>query len=78
MEMFIDEVRGNLFRSIPRLGINISAETSTDNVTSIARVNITSATSTFRIIHEIHPNIDGEDGRMITATFNFNYTQGES
>ena len=78
MDMLIGEVRKNGFRSIPRLGIDISVETSTENVINIARVNIINATSTFRIIHKIHPNIDGTDGRMISATFNFNYAQGKS
>ena len=79
MEMLIGEVRDNNFKSIPQLGINISVETSTDNVINIARMNITSAISTFRIVHEILTIIDGENayGRLIAATFNFNYTQGK-
>ena len=77
METLIGEVRDNNFKLIPQLGINISVETSTDNVINIARVNIINATSTFQIIHEINRNIDGADGIMISAMFNFNYTQGK-
>ena len=73
----IGEISGNNSEPITPPGIDISVKTSNDLTTNIARVNITSANSRFRIVHEIHPDIDGENGRMIAVTFNFNYTQGE-
>ena len=75
---FIDEIRGNISKSITSLGIDISVETSNDLTSNIARVNITSANTKFQIVHEIHPDIDGENGRLIAVTFNFNYAQGEN
>ena len=71
------EISRNNSNSFFPPGIDISVQTSNDLTSNIAMVNITTATTMFQIVHEIHTDVDGENGGQLALTFNFNYTKGE-
>ena len=71
------KISRNNSNSFPLPGINISVQTSNDLTSNIAIVNIINATTMFQIVHEIHTDVDGENGGQLALTFNFNYTKGE-
>ena len=58
-------------------GIDICTESSSDFITNIARVNISGANTTFRIVHSIYADIDGEHRLQRSVMFNFYYPASE-
>ena len=58
-------------------GINITINTTGGLRSNIVIVTIESASEPFQIVHLLHTNTDDGDSGQISATFNFNYTEGE-
>ena len=57
-------------------GIDICTETSSDNITNIARVSIGDADTTFQIVHSFYADVDGEHHQQRFVICNFYYAEG--
>ena len=58
-------------------GIHICTETGFDFTANIARVRIDGANTTFKIMHSIYTDVDGEHLQQRSLIFTFYYAKGE-